>query len=103
VELGFDIISVKQMSTTHRSQGSSKSLPLLLITLPRSDKSQEIYKLTSLCYIAITVEVYKSQSQFGHVWALQATSPLPVVWRKPPPQGMPGEGQGRFNTGLLQL
>jgi hypothetical protein len=78
VELGFDIISVKQMSTTHRSQGSSTSLPLFLITLPWSEKPQEIYKLTSLCYIAIKVDLYKSHSgltqcrdcqQFGHVWA----------------------------------
>jgi hypothetical protein len=51
VELGFNIISVKQMPTTGRSQGSpSTSLPLFL---PRSEKSQEVYKLTSLCYIAI--------------------------------------------------
>jgi hypothetical protein len=66
------------MSTTRRSQGSSTSLPLFLITLPRLEKSQEIYKLTSLCYIAIKVELYKLQSgltqchncqQFGHIWA----------------------------------
>jgi hypothetical protein len=78
VELGFDIISLKQMSTTRRSQGSSStSLPTLLITLPRSEKSHEIFKLTSLCYIAIKVEPYKSQTgltqchncqQFGHIW-----------------------------------
>jgi hypothetical protein len=77
VELGFDIISVKQMSTTRRSQGSSSiKLPLFLITLPRSDKSQEVYQLTSLCYIAIKGEIYKSQfgltqchncQQFSHV------------------------------------
>jgi hypothetical protein len=45
VELGFDIICMKQMSTTRRSQGSSSTnLPLFLITFPRSEKSQEIYK-----------------------------------------------------------
>jgi hypothetical protein len=78
LELGFDIISVKQISTTRRSQGSSTSLPLFLITLPKSEISQEIYKLTSLCYIAIKIELYKSQSgltqchncqQSGHFWA----------------------------------
>jgi hypothetical protein len=77
VELGFDIISVKKMSTTRRSQGSSStSLPLFLLTILRSEKSQDVYKLTSLCYIAIKVELYKSQfaltqchncQQFGHV------------------------------------
>jgi hypothetical protein len=63
VELGFDIVSVKQMSTTRRSQDQkSKNLPLFLITLPRSEKSLEIFKLTSLRYISIKVEAYKSQS-----------------------------------------
>jgi hypothetical protein len=63
VELGIDILSVKHTYTTCRSQGSSStSLPLFLITLSRSEKSQEIYKLTILCYIAIKVELYKSQS-----------------------------------------
>jgi hypothetical protein len=67
------------MSTTRQSQGSSStSLPLFLINLPRSEKSQEVYKLISLCYIAIKVKIYKSQfglaqchncQQFGHVWA----------------------------------
>jgi hypothetical protein len=56
VELSFDIISVKQMSTTCRTQGSaSTSLPLFIITLSRSAKSYEIFKITSLCYIAIKV------------------------------------------------
>jgi hypothetical protein len=40
VELGFDIISVKLMSTTRRSQSStSTNLPLFLITLRRSEKA----------------------------------------------------------------
>jgi hypothetical protein len=79
VRLGFYIISVKQISTTRQSQGSpSTSLPLFLITLPRSEKSQEIFKLTSLCYIALKVDLCKSQyglkqchnsQQLGHVWA----------------------------------
>jgi hypothetical protein len=106
VEIGFDIISVKQMSTDYRSHGSaSTSLPLFLITLPRSEKSQDIFKLTSLCYIAIKVELYKSQSGLAvpRLGKLQATSQLPVVWRRPSAQGMPGIGQGRYNTGLLQL
>jgi hypothetical protein len=111
VELGFDIISVKQMSTIRRSQGSeSINIPLFHITIPRSEKSHEIFKLTSLCYILIKVEPCRSQNgltqchncqQFGHVWA-NCKQP-PVVWRRPSPQGMPRKGQGRFNTVLLQL
>jgi hypothetical protein len=39
-ELGFDIISAKQVSTTGQSQGSSSTnLPLFLITVPGSGKS----------------------------------------------------------------
>jgi hypothetical protein len=43
VELGFDIISVKQMTTTRRSPSDDpekSNLPLLLITLLRIEKSQ---------------------------------------------------------------
>jgi hypothetical protein len=79
VELCFDKISVKQMSTTRRSQGSTSTiLPLFLITLAKSEKYHEIFKLTSLCYIAIKIELYKSRSgltqchnlqQSGHFWA----------------------------------
>jgi hypothetical protein len=45
VSLGFDVISVKQMTTTRRSpsEGSTTiNMPLFLITLPRTAKSQEI-------------------------------------------------------------
>jgi hypothetical protein len=56
VELGFDVVSVKQMSTARRSQDlTSRNLPLFLITLPRSEKSLGILKLTSLYYIKIKV------------------------------------------------
>jgi hypothetical protein len=80
-DLGFDIISVKQMSGTRRStsEGSvPRNLPLFLITLPRTEKSKEIFHLKALCYIVIRVEAYRAQSdltqchncqQFGHVWA----------------------------------
>jgi hypothetical protein len=46
MDLGFDIISVKQMSTTRRSPSEEtlyKNLPLFLIALPRTAKSQEIF------------------------------------------------------------
>jgi hypothetical protein len=61
--LGFDIISVKQMTSTCRSLSKEtpiKNLPLFLITLPRTAKSQEIFQLTGLCHNAIRVEAYKS-------------------------------------------
>jgi hypothetical protein len=46
MELGFDIISVKQMTSTRQSQSEetpTKNLPFFLITLPRTAKSQEIF------------------------------------------------------------
>jgi hypothetical protein len=55
-DLGFDIISVKQMSSTRRSQPQGtphRNLPLFLNTLPRTARSQEIFQLTALCHIAI--------------------------------------------------
>jgi hypothetical protein len=81
VDLSFDIISVKQMSASRwsTSEGSVlHNLPLFLTTLPRAEKSQEIFRLTALCHIAIRVEAYRVQSgltqchncqQLGHVWA----------------------------------
>jgi hypothetical protein len=79
VELGFDAISVKQITTSRRppSQDHARgNLPLFLITLPRTEKSQDIFKLTGLCHISIKVEAYKNNNsltrcfnyqEFGHV------------------------------------
>jgi hypothetical protein len=49
VDLGFEIISVEQMSTTRRSPEGTTSitLPLFLITLPRIRKSQDFFKLST--------------------------------------------------------
>jgi hypothetical protein len=60
VSLGFDVVSVKQMTASHRwpSEGrATRNLPLFLITLLRMAKSQEIFKLQYLCHISIWVEV----------------------------------------------
>jgi hypothetical protein len=62
--LGFDVISVKQMSSTRRPSAEGTSLvnlPLFLVTLPRTPKSQEIFKLTGLSHITIKVEAYKAR------------------------------------------
>jgi hypothetical protein len=92
VNLGFDVISVKQMTATRRPhpEGSkTANLPLFLITLPRTAKSHEIFRLPSLCHIAIRVEVYRAQNgltqchncqQFGHVWA-NCKQPPRCLWR----------------------
>jgi hypothetical protein len=98
VNLGLNVISIKQMPTTHRSP--AVNISLYLITLPRMSKSLEIFQLMSLCIIAIRVEAYKTQSyncqQFGQVL-------LYVVWGLSPVQGMLGEGQYSMDTNMLQL
>jgi hypothetical protein len=91
VSLGFDVISVKQMTTTRRSSPDdpkSSNLPLFLVTLPRNPKSQEIFQLPFFCHISIKVEAYRAQSaltqchkcqQFGHVW-VNCKQPPRCLW-----------------------
>jgi hypothetical protein len=79
------------MSATRRSPAegtSTVNLPLFLITLPRTWKSLEIFKMTSLCHIAIRTEVYKAQTgltqcyncqKFGRVWA-NCKQPARWMW-----------------------
>jgi hypothetical protein len=87
MSLDFDVISVKQMTTNRRSSAegtTSVNLPLFLITLTRTTKSQDIFTLTSICHFAIKVELFKAQNiltqcyncqKFGYVWA---------NWKQPP-------------------
>jgi hypothetical protein len=82
MNLGLDVLSVKQMTTTRRSSPNEtatiRNLTLFLIILPRTAQSQEIFQLPSLCHISIKVEAYRTQTgltqchncqQFGHVSA----------------------------------
>jgi hypothetical protein len=81
VSLGFEVINVNHMIATRRSPSDGSktiNLPLFLMTLPRTTKLQEIFRLQSLYHIAIRVEAYRAQNglmqcqnfqQFGHVWA----------------------------------
>jgi hypothetical protein len=61
---------------------------LFLITLPRMAKSQEIFKLSRLCHISISVEAYRAHSglmqchkcqKFGHIWA-NCRQPPRCLW-----------------------
>jgi hypothetical protein len=93
-EFGFDVMSVKQMTSSRRSlpeagqKPAKVSLPIFIINLNRKEKSQEIFKLTGLCHISVRVEAYKISSnltqchncqQFGHVWA-NCNQPLRCMW-----------------------
>jgi hypothetical protein len=78
-DLGCSIISVKQMTSSRPSAEAGThptNQPLFLITLDRSEKSKDIFKLTNICHIAVKVEAYRAQSgltqcyncqKFGHV------------------------------------
>jgi hypothetical protein len=81
VDLGSDVLSVKQMTTRRSSSdetATTRNLRLFLITLPRTAESEEICHLPSLCHISIRVGAYKAQTgltqchkcqKFGNVWA----------------------------------
>jgi hypothetical protein len=67
---------------------TTRNLPLFLITLSRTAKSQEIFHLPSLCHISIRVKAYRAQTgltqchncrQFGHVWA-NCRQPPRCLW-----------------------
>jgi hypothetical protein len=89
--LGFDVVSIKQLTTIRRSpsdETTTRNLPLFLITLPRTAKSQDIFNLPSLFHICIKVEAYGAQTgltqcrncqQFGHVWA-NSKQPPRCLW-----------------------
>jgi hypothetical protein len=85
VDLGFDVISVKQVTTAHRSlEGTIHiTLPLFLATLPRTTKSKDLFKLSNLCHISIKVESYKSQNALMQCYNCQKCGPtannLPAV------------------------
>jgi hypothetical protein len=79
------------MTTTCRSPtegASTKTLPLFLITLTRTAKSQKIIKLSNLCHISVRMEAYRAQTglaqchncqQFGHVW-VNCRQPPRCLW-----------------------
>jgi hypothetical protein len=103
VVLGFDIISVKQMTSRKniRDAGTQiTNLPLFLVALPPEQKnSKNIFKLSNLCNIIIKVEAYRTQNrlkhchncpQFGDVLA-NCKQPPRFLWcgRGPSTHGLP--------------
>jgi hypothetical protein len=82
MDLAFDIISIKQMTTNRRSPPEEPkilNLPLFLVTLPRTAKSQQIFQLPSLCQIAIKVETYRAQNALTQL--LEGEQPHPANYR----------------------
>jgi hypothetical protein len=78
-ELGYEVISVKQITAKRPSPEEEVTLvflPLFLITLVRNQKSLDIFKVSSFCNIIVEVEAYKFKSglaqcyncqRFGHI------------------------------------
>jgi hypothetical protein len=79
-DLGYEVISVKQMTAKCPSPEGGVtlvSLPLFLITLVRNQKSLDMFKTSNLCNIIVKIEAYKYKSGltqcyncqcFGHIW-----------------------------------
>jgi hypothetical protein len=90
-ELGYEVISVKQMTAKRPSpegEVTLVSLPLFFITLVRNQKSLDIFKISSLCHIIVKIEAYKSKScptqcyncqRFGHIW-VHCRQPPRCMW-----------------------
>jgi hypothetical protein len=59
------------MTTTRRSSSdetaTTRNLPLFLITLPRTAKSQEIFLLPRICHIFVRVVAYRAQTGLFNV------------------------------------
>jgi hypothetical protein len=94
VDLGFDVISVKQMSSARLSpeETTSITLPLFLVTFPRTAKSQDFFRLSSLCHISIKVEAYKSQNTLTQCYDCQKISPVWANCKQPSSCFLFGDG-----------
>jgi hypothetical protein len=68
LDLGFDVMSIAHWS----AEGTTSiTLPLLLEPLPRTAKSQDIFKFFNLCHISIKVQTYKSQKALKQCYNCQ--------------------------------
>jgi hypothetical protein len=113
VELGFDVISVKQVANTRRSpeDHEKSNLPLFLLTVPGTKASQVSFKLTGLCYIHQGGGIEKPELPDSAITAKRLAVYGLIVINFPaacgvvaaPAQGMPGENKQRVHTGMLQL
>jgi hypothetical protein len=94
-DLGFNVINVRQNDVHSKSTQSTKPCgsSLFLVTLTRSIKSQEIFKLNSFNHIIIKVQLYRAQTgleqcyncqNFGRLGQLQGTPLKSVVQWWPP-------------------
>jgi hypothetical protein len=91
VSLGFDVVGIEQMTAALRSPPEEPkviNLPIFLVTLPKTAKSQEVSVLPRLCHIPIRLEADRAQNsltqchnsqEFDHVWA-NCKQPPHCLW-----------------------
>jgi hypothetical protein len=83
-ELGFSVMSVRQLTSNRRSpEGDNQRLPLF-ITLQKTAKSTEIFKLTNLCHIINKVEVYRARNNLTQCFNYQKFGHIAGNCRQPP-------------------
>lgn len=72
-DLGFNVLSVKQMTAFRSSEGNNRqvNLPHSSLTLARNQKSQEMLRLINLCHIIIRVEAYRAQKALTQCYNCQ--------------------------------
>jgi hypothetical protein len=113
VSLGFNVVSVKQMTATCRSPPEESkiiNLPLFLVTLPRTAKSEEI----CVCQVSATLLSQwrlieprvvlpgaTTASSSASSGLIANSLPLFVVQGRTPAQGVPREGKCCFHTNML--
>jgi hypothetical protein len=86
-ELGYEVISFKQMTAKRPSpegEVTLVSLPLFLITVVRNQKSLDIFKISSFCNIIVKVEAYESKSGLPKCYNIQRFGHILVYCRQPP-------------------
>jgi hypothetical protein len=95
------------MTATHRSPPQESkiiNLTLFLVTLSRTAKLQETFRLSSLCHIAVKEEAYRAQNALTQYHNCQDFgSPLLVVRRGSPAQRVQLSVARRRNTQSRKL
>jgi hypothetical protein len=73
-DLGFNVINVRQLTTSRRTpngQTHVETLPLFLVTLTRKAKSQDIFKLNCLNHIIMKIELCRAQTGLAQCYSCQ--------------------------------
>jgi hypothetical protein len=81
-EIDYDVISVRHMTTKGpTSEGGviHTSLPLFIVNLTKNQKAPEIFKLTTLCDIAMKAKLLTFNVQSAHIGTMIDSSVVTKV------------------------